>query len=480
MRISPPLLSSLFILLTGPSSASAADLYVSPMGAAVTPFSSWDTVATNIQDAIDAASIGDTVWVTNGIYSNGGKLMGGEVTNRVVLDKALTVQSVNGPLFTIIEGAWDPVTTNGPMAVRCAWLTNGALLSGFTLQGGATGGSLALNDIAGGGALGGSNALVANCVIRGNCALGSGGGASRVGLLDCTLMANCVPDTGAGGLWGGGSDLCNLTNCVIVGNSCGYAGGGVSGGILRNCFLAGNTAHFGGGVESSTLYNCTVVSNGVTMSTHFTAPTGGGADYCHLTNCIVYDNQAAGNFQNSFNYSYCTMEWCCTQPPQAGPGNIFVDPQLLSDGLHLASSSPCRGAGTTAGALGTDIDGQDWGAPPSIGCDEWSAAPACPLPLQQSVAGFPTDTTGQGDIVNRRNALIVNTDGSRTILDGGAEVAIWPEPDLDDLIDKLEWAYQNRDHLGDLGECAAAGLRQRTWDASANTFLETLGKESDG
>src|SRR5438445_7551282 len=122
-------------LLIHCSCSTAANLYVSPLGGNVLPFADWSNAATNIQDAIDAASAGDVIWVTNGIYSSGGKVMAGDLSNRVVLDKAVTVQSVNGPALTVIQGA---IATNGPAAVRCAWLTNGAVLKGFTIQGGAT------------------------------------------------------------------------------------------------------------------------------------------------------------------------------------------------------------------------------------------------------------------------------------------------------------------------------------------------------
>src|SRR6266700_39528 len=103
-----------------------------------TPFTDWSTAATNIQDAVDAAVTGDTVLVTNGIYSTGGKSMDGVITNRVAVNKAIVVQSVNGPEVTIIQGAWDPVSTNGPAAVRCVAITNLATLTGFTLRAGAT------------------------------------------------------------------------------------------------------------------------------------------------------------------------------------------------------------------------------------------------------------------------------------------------------------------------------------------------------
>src|SRR6185312_14028648 len=99
-------------------SASAANLYVdlnSPNPSP--PYSDWSTAATNIQDAIDASADGDQSWVTNGVYQSGGRVMAGTFTNRVALNKAITVQSVNGPFVTVISGA---SATNGNAAVRCA------------------------------------------------------------------------------------------------------------------------------------------------------------------------------------------------------------------------------------------------------------------------------------------------------------------------------------------------------------------------
>src|ERR1700691_2585741 len=86
--------------------APAAVLYVNANSTnPASPFSSWATAATNIQDAVDAASSGDEVLVTNGVYQYGGhKAISADVTNRVMVLNAVAVQSVNGPAVTVIRG----------------------------------------------------------------------------------------------------------------------------------------------------------------------------------------------------------------------------------------------------------------------------------------------------------------------------------------------------------------------------------------
>ncbi len=400
-------------LLLSCTSVSAATRYVwqgSPSPGP--PYNDWATAARVIQDAVDVALAGDEVVVTNGTYASGGRAVGTNLlVNRVAVDKPLTLRSVNGPEFTVIQGYQVPGTTNGDGAIRCVYLANGATLSGFTVTNGAT---HAVNDWtayreqSGGGVwCESTNTAVTNCIITGNSAGGDGGGAYGGTLNNCTLTGNSAVS------WGGGADGGTLNNCTLTGNSAGGDGGGAAGGTLNNCTLTGNsTLSSGGGAINATLNNCMLTGNSAdhgggtyggtlnncTVTGNF-ASSGGGVVYSEmglrLNNCIVYHNTAPflQNYDGGeFNYS-------CTTPDPGGVGNITDDPQLASAN-HLSVFSPCRGAGTAAYTTGTDIDGEAWATPPSIGCDEYHAgAVTGPLSVRIAVAftnvavGFPVTLT---------------------------------------------------------------------------------------
>src|SRR5881396_1213704 len=97
---------------------------------AAAPYTNWTIAAVNIQDAVDACVAGDEIVVTNGTYATGVRENYGK--NRVVVDKPLTLRSVNGPEFTVIQGYQVPGSINGDTAIRCLYLADGTLLSGFT------------------------------------------------------------------------------------------------------------------------------------------------------------------------------------------------------------------------------------------------------------------------------------------------------------------------------------------------------------
>jgi hypothetical protein len=373
------------------------------------PYTSWTTASTDIQSAIDAASPGDLILVTDGVYQVGGETINGYgLTNRVAIDKAITVQSVNGPAATVVAGYQDTNSIVAPDAIRCVYMTNGAVLSGFTLTNGATLASGDRNYEQSGGGIfcESTNAVITNCVIEANVANQGGGGIALGTLLNCTLKNDQTYSDGGGAngsvaidstffncsasIYGGGAYASTLNECVLSGNSGYYGGGiydstaqnsvfmnnyaGVGGAVgfstVNNSALSGNFASWGGAAVGGTLNNCTIVANSAS------AYGGGGAD-CTMNNCIVYYNIApdGDNYKFDGEIRGGTMNYCDTTPlPNYSANNICAEPQL-ADFTHLRPASPCIGAGNAAYASGTDLDGEPWLNPPSIGCDEYHSGP---------------------------------------------------------------------------------------------------------
>jgi parallel beta-helix repeat protein len=409
-----------FVLLSL-AQASAAVLYVDINSTnPVAPFTGWPTAAANIQDAVDAASAGDTVLVTDGVYSLGQRDVG-DGPSRVTVTNGISLRSINGPQFTVIDGGG----TN-----RCISLTDNATLSGFTLTNGSATGCLCDSGAGGGVWCASPNVFLTNCVVAGNSAF-DGGGVSDGTLYNCSLSANsAVSIFGSGG----GVFFSTLYNCTLSGNYSGNQGGAAHSSILYNCALIGNSAATeGGGAYNCTLYDCTLNSNTVIGGSAYFI-YGGGADNCHLYNCTLSGNEAVdssgpnqgsgtgGGAYNSGLYNciltanradycggafYCGLYnctltgnsaiyqdggvanctlynciiyynsaanganydfeglsklwYCCTMPDPGGYGNITNNPLFVdyaSGNLRLQSNSPCIDAGTNAYVFtATDLDG---------------------------------------------------------------------------------------------------------------------------
>ena len=244
----------------------------------VFPYTSWETAARNIPDALNAGTVpGYAVLVTNGVYQR--------LTTPV---RNAFLRSVNGPGTTIIDGGRQG---------GCLRLEGQATLSGFTLQNGWAESGAGVLSVAGDG----FTPVITNCVIVANWAFGRGGGAFGGTLYNCTLSDNWAFDRG----------------------------GGVAEATLYNCVLSANLGlERGGGAFVSTLYNCTLTAN--------TSAIGGGVAGGRLYNCIVYFNTAG----NGANWTPDTatpgapivVEYCCTTPlPTTGPGNIDADPGFSGD-----------------------------------------------------------------------------------------------------------------------------------------------------
>lgn len=343
------------VMVSAQIAAALTDVYVTTNGTGV-GYPTWADATNSIQGAIDIIdnNPASTVWVSNGVYAVGGANnypTGTALTNRVAIYKAITVRSANNdPKNTIIQGVWDPVTTNGPAAVRGVYMVAGSSLIGFTVTNGAT-----LNtDNDSEGAWGGGiwcasvNTLVSNCIIVGNSAKWSGGGAYRGTLYDSRLAGNRAGFSywgqGGGGARGstlygcilsnnysnvgGGGFQCQMDGCTIVAHTFGGAGGGgVCASTLTNCTLIGNNT---GAAHGSTLYDCRLLYNWGQYG-------GGATEQCKLYRCTLIGNSATqgGGGVND----RCILYDCLLLTNSAQYGAAAVDKCVLTNCTLIGNSN---------------------------------------------------------------------------------------------------------------------------------------------
>jgi len=399
-----------------------------------------------IQEAIDAATNGNTVVVLDGLYQGSG--------NRDIRPngKEIVIQSLNGFEHTQIEG----YPSSG--FICDGGETAQTVIKGFSVY--------TWKDFFGKAGLlcDGSSPRIEDCrfwdcgeagilcvsnaapEIEGCEIVGNAGGIRSIDsspMIESCLIVSNVSAQGAG-LFFEGSSSAVVENCLIAENVATDEGGGVFVGAgaepeFVHCTVAGNTAAVrGGGVSSA-----------------------GAAE---IVNSIVYDNEAPAS-AGIYLAAPLDVQYSCLQGFHPGVGNFVDDPLFVEGTYELSLGSPAIDEGSVAYGLSHDVlnlsrplDGDnDMSAGYDLGAFEFihPSADTDGDGVADAVDAFPLDPDEEMD-----------TDG-----DGIGNHAD-PDDDNDGVLDAedlfplngAEWADADGDGVGDNADLDDDNDGMSDWD----------------
>ena len=88
--------------------------------------------------------------------------------------------------------------------------------------------------------------------------------------------------------------------------------------------------------------------------------------------------------------------------------------------------------------------------------------------------------SGHKDVVDKHNALLIQNMKEVFVSNNGQPYATWDDPDVDEAIYLLQWAYEHRDELATIGQQAGQDMSQFTWKRSAEDFCRLLNLSRPG
>lgn len=346
------------LCLASLSLADGATRFVSLSGSHTSPYTNWAMAATNLAAAFAVASGGDTVLVTNGYHLY-------PETNYSATN--LTLQSVNGPTVTTIDGTGS-YKGNIPGLLKYLSASSNTI-SGFTFTRFYSGYSALIYSVNVG------YLLVENCVVTNMT--GGGGNPGYVigsdGATDNVIIRNCIFARN-NGLGGYGSLFSQNTGAT--------SGSWQYEGLLITC-NTDNTAYVSGmaavlwvnGPTNVTWRNCTIADNKSLQGYGVAYVNAGSAAI--FENCIIWGNTGADGSNSTSGIQGIYTD---TAPILSGEGNISEDPEFVgAPNYSLASGSPCIDVGTNrawmVGAL--DLAGNDriYESIVDLGAYEFQGAP---------------------------------------------------------------------------------------------------------
>jgi glycosyltransferase involved in cell wall biosynthesis len=88
-----------------------------------------------------------------------------------------------------------------------------------------------------------------------------------------------------------------------------------------------------------------------------------------------------------------------------------------------------------------------------------------------------SNSSGHKDVASRQNSLLLeNLKKMRIINQDGSHHAFWDEPELDECIDRLLWAYDHPEELKALGRRAGEDMKAFTWGETAERFYHQVAR----
>ena len=300
-------------------------VYVNPSNAnPVVPYASWETAASDINEALKCLMADATMVVSDGVY---------RVTSEQNLNRPLTIRSLNGPAVTSFAGS-RPFHFNH----------EDALVAGFTFD---------RISVWQQGVAYMSSGCVSNCVFNACECQNSGGagiyieGSGRAKAVDCIVRDGSTKyskeQLGAGIHAVNSNAL--IDRCVVTGmfwqgaNTNNAAVALENGAKMRNSIVAYNRGGATGGVllkNASAMENCTVVGNLAYRAGGIGGVSVDG-DQARVVNTIIWSNMnVKANATSEKLGADAVYDTCCTEDPKFRRGKVQ---------WRLHTQSPCMNAG---------------------------------------------------------------------------------------------------------------------------------------
>ncbi len=88
--------------------------------------------------------------------------------------------------------------------------------------------------------------------------------------------------------------------------------------------------------------------------------------------------------------------------------------------------------------------------------------------------------SGHTDVLTEENSICLKDMNEFKITgENGELIADWSEPELEEILSKLEWAYWNREKIKQIGENAAEFMLNFTWEKSAESLISQIFKNEN-